>query len=186
MSSSEVTFTLPQPFPIAREICRAQASDPKWDVKSLEANRVVLTERSSFFAEAYPVELHITFMAKADAAEVQIYASNSGSGPIQSSHVRSVVDEFKRKIQTAARERPIVVGAPFSVAKELRSLTDLFDQGGLSRDEFERAREIYLGRPLDKVQQMLRNLQDLYHLYQQGVLGKIEFEIKKRDLLAAS
>lgn len=72
------------------------------------------------------------------------------------------------------------------VAELIRQLKALRDEDVLTDDEFERAKERYLGRGPDERQSMVRTLSSLSELRKSGVLNEIEFEIKKRDVLASS
>jgi len=72
------------------------------------------------------------------------------------------------------------------VAELIRQLKVLHDDNVLTGEEFERAKERYVGRGPDERQAMVRTLSSLSDLRKSGVLNQIEFEIKKRDVLASS
>lgn len=72
------------------------------------------------------------------------------------------------------------------VAELIRQLKSLRDEGVLTEDELERAKERYLGRGPDERQAMVRTLNSLSDLRKAGVLSQVEFDIKKRDVLASS
>jgi len=71
-----------------------------------------------------------------------------------------------------------------STADALSKLAGLRSSGALSEDEFDRAKATYLGKSLDKRNQMLLSLRSLYDLRMDGVLSEGEFNIKKWDILS--
>lgn len=101
----------------------------------------------------------------------------------------AVFDEFHKKeipdlvdAINAALESAKV--ANVDVAGLIRQLKVLHDEGVLTADEFERAKARYLGRAPDETQSLLKTLSSLNDLRKAGVLNQVEFDIKKRDLLA--
>jgi len=72
------------------------------------------------------------------------------------------------------------------VGELIRQLKSLHDDGVLSSDEFERAKQRYLGQGPDDRQAMVRTLSSLSELRKSGVLTQVEFDIKKRDVLATT
>jgi hypothetical protein len=72
------------------------------------------------------------------------------------------------------------------LADLIRRLKQLHDEGVLTDDEFERAKERYLGHAPSEREAMLRTLTGLSDLKRAGVLTQVEFEIKKRDFLATA
>jgi len=110
---------------------------------------------------------------------------------VQSNGRRTTFDRFSKNEISGFVEaiRGAVAGARAGsgdVAILVRELKALRDEGVLSDDEFERAKERYLGREPDDRQAMLRTLSSLNDLRTAGVLTQVEFDIKKRDLLATA
>jgi hypothetical protein len=99
---------------------------------------------------------------------------------LKNRRVSPMADAIRAAVATA-RE-----GGGVDLADLLRKLKELHDQGALTGDEFERAKQRYLGHGPDQRESMLRTLTGLNDLRRAGVLTQVEFEIKKRDFLASS
>ncbi len=87
---------------------------------------------------------------------------------------------------TGAIARFATTAAPIDLAAQLRALQGLVDDGVLTADDMQRAKDLFLGRAPDQRQAMERSLRSLFELKRAGVLNAVEFEIKKRDLLATT
>jgi hypothetical protein len=72
------------------------------------------------------------------------------------------------------------------LATQLRTLQALVNDGIITADEMQRAKDLFLGRAPDQRQLMERNLRSLHELRKSGVLSQIEFDIKKQDILATT
>jgi hypothetical protein len=70
------------------------------------------------------------------------------------------------------------------VADELSRLGELAQRGLLSPTEWERAKELYLGKPTDRRDADTRLLVQLHDLYRDGGLSESEFNTKKWEILA--
>lgn len=77
-----------------------------------------------------------------------------------------------------------VPGTDADVADELSKLAELARSGLLSPDEWERAKELYLGKPVNRRGADTRLLRELHDLYRNGVLSESEFNTKKWDVLS--
>lgn len=101
----------------------------------------------------------------------------------------AVFDEFHKKeipdlvdaINAALNTAQL---AGVDVAGLIRELKVLHDEGVLTADEFDRAKARYIGRGPDETHALLKTLNSLNELRKAGVLNQVEFDIKKRDLLA--
>jgi hypothetical protein len=71
-----------------------------------------------------------------------------------------------------------------SISDELEKLYQLAKEGIINDDEWTRAKEMYLGKPLDKREQSIQTLRKLYDLHETGVLSKSEFNTKKWEILS--
>ena len=71
-------------------------------------------------------------------------------------------------------------------AGQLKALNELVTEGVLTRADMERAKDKFLGRSPDQRLSMTRTLRSLHELRQAGVLTDVEFDIKKRDILATT
>jgi hypothetical protein len=85
------------------------------------------------------------------------------------------VDALNRTLQAANRTSP---------SEELKRLAELFSAGVLSTEEWQRAKEMYLGKPPDAQQATMDRLRQLHDLFRAGVLSESEFNMKKWDILA--
>jgi hypothetical protein len=72
-----------------------------------------------------------------------------------------------------------------TVADQLERLAQLTKEGILSADEWIRAKEMFLGRPVDKRDNAIRMLRSLHELYRTGALSQSEFNTKKWDILSS-
>ena len=79
-----------------------------------------------------------------------------------------------------------VPGTSRQVADELSKLAELAQNGLLSADEWERAKELYLGKPPDRRAADTRLLRELHDLHGNGVLSESEFNTKKWEILSRS
>jgi hypothetical protein len=70
------------------------------------------------------------------------------------------------------------------VADELTKLAELTQRGLLSSEEWERAKQLYLGKPVDQREADTRLLRELNDLFRNGVLSESEFNDKKWEILS--
>ena len=77
-------------------------------------------------------------------------------------------------------------GSTASMADELAKLSDLAAQGVLSHDDWERAKQLYLGKPPDRRAGDTQLLSQLHDLYRAGALSESEFNSKKWEILSRS
>lgn len=75
-------------------------------------------------------------------------------------------------------------GAATSVADEIAKLSQLADEGILTQDELQRAKEMFLGKPSSQIDESVRLLRNLRDLNKQGILSESEFNMKKWDVLS--
>jgi hypothetical protein len=99
--------------------------------------------------------------------------TTSGKKPMSVTYV-------KRTIK-AAREEPSPTPL---LADELKKLSDLKSLNVLTEEEFQRAKDLFLGKPPDKREEALTILKNLHSLYKAGVLSESEFNMKKWDILS--
>jgi hypothetical protein len=78
---------------------------------------------------------------------------------------------------------PIALGST-SAAQEIEKLGQLFLQGVLTAEEFERGKTMFLGAPPDKAASAVDLLQNLNSLKVKGVLSESEFNMKKWEILS--
>lgn len=71
-----------------------------------------------------------------------------------------------------------------SVGDELARLRILVEEGVLNEGDFERAKDLFLGKQVDKRQIAVEQLRQLHGLARAGVLTESEFRMKKWDVLA--
>ncbi len=73
-----------------------------------------------------------------------------------------------------------------STAEELAKLAELKAQGLLTEDDWERAKDFFLGKTPDERKQTVENLRQLHGLLTSGVLSESEFNDKKWGVLSRS
>ena len=71
-----------------------------------------------------------------------------------------------------------------SPADEIGKLAVLVKEGVLTTEDFQKAKELLLGRTPDERDLALSNLRQLFALHQAGVLTEGEFRLKKWDILS--
>jgi hypothetical protein len=71
-----------------------------------------------------------------------------------------------------------------SVAQEIEGLGQLFLQGAITAEEFERGKATFLGGPPDKAASAVELLKNLDALRRSGVLSESEFNTKKWEILS--
>jgi len=75
-------------------------------------------------------------------------------------------------------------GTGQSVADELGKLAALRDSGALAAADWERAKDLFLGKGEDARDRAARELRQIHELNRSGVLSDSEFNMKKWDILA--
>lgn len=71
-----------------------------------------------------------------------------------------------------------------SVADELEKLSDLRSRGAITSDDWERSKNLFLGKPAGAQELAIVQLRQLFELHTSGVLSESEFNMKKWDILA--
>jgi hypothetical protein len=84
------------------------------------------------------------------------------------------------------RSRHSVTSADLSVAEQLSKLAELKGQGLLDDGDWQRAKDLFLGKAPDEREQAITNLRQLHGLRESGVLSESEFNMKKWDVLSRS
>ena len=72
------------------------------------------------------------------------------------------------------------------IAEEIEKLAMLRAEGVLDDDEFDRAKQLFIGKRPDQQTEAMKILRQLHSLQQAGVLSPGEFNMKKWDVLARS
>jgi len=89
-----------------------------------------------------------------------------------------------KDIQAATRRlKDGVIGAT-SGADELARLAELRDQGIIDASDWNRAKDLYLGKTESERDRAARELRQLHDLHRSGVLSASEFNMKKWDILS--
>ncbi|MDQ1308669.1 MAG: hypothetical protein QG671_4504 [Actinomycetota bacterium] len=86
---------------------------------------------------------------------------------------------------TSAMTRISAVRAVPDVAEQLQALHSLFSEGVLTAEEFQRAKELFIGCPADAELKAERSLRNLKQLLDAGILTESEFRSKKWQVLSA-
>jgi hypothetical protein len=73
-----------------------------------------------------------------------------------------------------------------SVADELGRLSELRSQGAISEEDWERSKDLFLGKRPDAREQLIIQIRQLHELHKGGVLSESEFNMKKWDILSRS
>ena len=97
-------------------------------------------------------------------------------------------EPFTAALERAFAERTAVdqaAGVGAGVADEIAKLSELASEGAISSEEFERGKELFLGKPPDEAADKIALLRQLHSLHKSGVLSESEFNMKKWDLLSS-
>jgi hypothetical protein len=88
--------------------------------------------------------------------------------------------------QILHRQRIGVNRGSTNVSQEIVELNRLMEEGLITEDEFGRAKELFLGKPKDDRDYVVKLLRNLYVLYKTDVLSESEFNMnmKKWDILS--
>ena len=86
---------------------------------------------------------------------------------------------------TAASARLKALNRSTNVASQLSALHDLWSEGVMSDAEYQRAKELFLGRPLDSQERAAQSLRSLKQLLDAGILTDSEFRTKKWQILSS-
>ncbi len=71
------------------------------------------------------------------------------------------------------------------IGYELEQLSKLAKEGLITQEEWERAKELFLGNPKEeKQEEIIKQLGNLFDLYKKGVLSESEFNNKKWEVLS--
>ena len=86
---------------------------------------------------------------------------------------------------TVSQTRRSAAGAGTgSLAEELKKLSDPKHEWVLTEEDWERAKNLYFGKPNNKKDETVRMLRSLHDLHRSGVLSEGEFNMKKWDILS--
>lgn len=72
----------------------------------------------------------------------------------------------------------------YDVADELGKLAQLVQEGALTADEWQRAKDLVLGQPKDKQDEAVERVAKLYAAHKAGALTESEFNMTKWDILS--
>lgn len=86
--------------------------------------------------------------------------------------------------QILQKQRMSVNRGSLNLSQEIEQLNRLMEDGLISKDEFARAKELFLGKPKDDRDNVVKLLRNLYVLYKTDVLSESEFNMKKWDILS--
>lgn len=92
--------------------------------------------------------------------------------------------EIRDAIDQAVTDRENASGASASIADEISKLAALRDEGVITGDDWERAKDLYLGKRPSERDEAVKQLRKLHDLRRDGVLSESEFNSKKWDILA--
>jgi hypothetical protein len=91
--------------------------------------------------------------------------------------------QFREQL-SALLDRQSSAAGLAGAGNELEKLAELVNRGVLTSSDFERAKGLFLGKPVSQVQESVQLLENLYVLHKQGVLSESEFNMKKWDVLS--
>jgi hypothetical protein len=173
--------------------CRSALLVAGADVVVCEPNFGLIRAVVPRTAFTYEVYIQLEIVPLPDATTVQ-YASEWMSSLTGWGKDKKAAENFwvaldhvvSRATIQMASQTVQTIHAPqgLSIAEELRQLDKLVREGVLTHDDFERAKEVFLGKAPDKREQTVQVLRSLYDLTQKGVLSQSEFNIKKWDILS--
>lgn len=93
-------------------------------------------------------------------------------------------DAFSSAIHQAMIDAVSGTSSGATVAQELAELAALRDAGILDSADWDRARDMFLGKRPDAQRAIAEELRQLHELFKSGVLTESEFNLKKWDVLA--
>lgn len=92
-------------------------------------------------------------------------------------------EKFKEIFEAGVGRFKTVAASP-DFAQQISAMHQLHQEGVLTDAEFQRAKELFIGKSPDSQQQAERNLRSLKQLKDSGVLTDAEYATKKWDLLS--
>ena len=100
--------------------------------------------------------------------------------------VASPFDEFEALVTSidAAKSGALVVKNTTAAADALDQLVPLLNDGILTQEEFDRAKDGFLGATVEVRESSVGLLRQLHSLHKSGVLSESEFNLKKWDILS--
>jgi hypothetical protein len=100
--------------------------------------------------------------------------------------VASPFDEFGALVTSidAAKSGALVVKNTTAAADALDQLVPLLNDGILTQEEFDRAKDGFLGATVEVRESSVGLLRQLHSLHKSGVLTESEFNLKKWDILS--
>ena len=111
---------------------------------------------------------------------------SSGNSMLVRVYDKKVALEMRAAVARAMTYHANSMVAVPSAADELGKLALLRSQGVISDADWERAKDLFLGKRADAQEQAVVQLRQLHDLYRSGVLSESEFNMKKWDILAAN
>ena len=93
-------------------------------------------------------------------------------------------DDLATKLEAALARRTAAAEGG-GIADEIAKLGQLASEGVLSPEEFERGKELFLGRAPDEAADKIALLRQLHSLFAGDILSESEFNMKKWDILSS-
>lgn len=115
-------------------------------------------------------------------AVVSIQVHWAGTPERWASHFAEADDLTADLEATFARRTAAADG--LGIADEIARLGALTTEGVLTEQEFQRGKELFLGKPANKAAELVSLLRQLHCLYLGNVMSESEFNMKKWDLLS--
>jgi hypothetical protein len=97
----------------------------------------------------------------------------------------SEADQFMEIFRASVARFQSVASSP-NFADQISAMTELYNQGVLSAEEFQRAKELFIGKAPSAELEMQKTLLNLKQLKDAGVLTEAEYATKKWALLSGS
>lgn len=136
------------------------------------------------YSEEEPTE-HVKNWWKSPVARVGVLTiSCRGETIVVHSLFSSIVEVF-RSLE-AAKSGAAIASTITSVEESISRLKALLDEGVLTGEEFDRAKNALIGKAADVPESAATSLRQLNNLFLSGVLTEAEYRAKKFDVLAQS
>ena len=118
------------------------------------------------------------------AASITVWVSWHGGRAEEWTSCWDDAEPFVAALEASLARRTVAT-ATGGVADEISKLGELAGRGVITHEEFERGKELFLGRAPEEAADKIGLLRELHSLHERGVLSESEFNMKKWEILAS-
>jgi hypothetical protein len=129
-------------------------------------------------------DIDVTTSRAGREGRIRMTLSYTGGGDVIEKVDGPEARELLAVLEAEVEQHRLARAGKASLAEQLEKLAALKQSGILSEQDWERAKDLFLGAPRPKQQEAVKMLKSIYDLHKAGVLSEGEFNMKKWDILS--